>query len=120
MDLETIIDFFNENIILFVIGAAIIVMAIIGYFAEKNVFNVEKQQTGMNVSNNSNNSEVKDIDEKIIDVEEEKTPKEKKEPANLDKTESIDLDAINEEVKKQEDGKKEEDSEQEADDVWNF
>ncbi len=114
MTVDSVIDFFSDNMFWLLIGFIIIVMAIIGYFAEKKVFNAEKKPSGMKVTKEDNEPVVSEVEKKDVSKKEETSidkkkeqktktnPKKTEEKVDLDKTEALDFEEIKEEKKKSE------------------
>ncbi len=118
MEPEVMLEFITDNVIWFIVGGVIIVMAIIGYFAEKNVFNVEKEKAGMKVTKDDNAPVVKSVEEKSSKKKEQKKPKDENKQSDLKETEAIDVAETTNDEKSEK--KQEESSDNNEDDVWNF
>ncbi len=117
-----IADFLDDNLTLILVVLAVIFMAVIGYFAEKAMMKNQSQNTVPIKKEVEPQPEIEDADDKIIENDkpeekteekpkkEEKEKESKKEKTQLDKTEAIDVEEINEQKQ----------DETENEDVWKF
>ncbi len=106
--MEEIVKIFEEHLIWVIVGGVLLVMIIIGYYAEKTNFGRKKTSP---VKDKSDNEPVPEVAKESEEVVEPEIKEEKKDDANLEKTEVIDIASVKE---------KKEKTEESEEDMWKF